>query len=102
MNRLIAVCLIIFLAGCATSSDIYLPDGSKGLKINCDGAVQDFGACMQKAGEECGSRGYSIINQSGEAVPFSIASGQITSEAGAFQAQSGAVITRSLLVKCNK
>lgn len=105
-KRIIAVLsALIALSGCATSKEIYLSDGSKGYSISCDGAVQNFGACLEKAGELCGSLGYLVVNQSGEAVPFSTASGGYTADSvassGGFQAQSGAVVTRSLLVKCS-
>lgn len=104
-SRLIAaLSAFVALSGCATSKEVYLADGSKGHSISCDGAVLNFGACLEKAGELCGSRGYLVVNQSGEAVPFSTASGGYTANSvaasGGFQAQSGTMITRSLFVKC--
>jgi hypothetical protein len=104
-QRFVAIGLILSsLLGCATSKEVYLADGSKGHSISCDGVVLNFGACLEKAGELCGARGYVVVNQSGEAVPFSTASGGYTANSvaasGSFQAQSGAIVTRSLFVKC--
>ncbi|PMR69224.1 hypothetical protein CR158_18790 [Halomonas heilongjiangensis] len=104
MGLLVAVSAVATLVGCATSKEVYLADGSKGHSISCDGAVQNFGSCLEKAGELCGTQGYVVLNQSGEAVPFSTASGGYTATSlaasGGFQAQSGAIITRSIFVKC--
>ncbi|PMR68276.1 hypothetical protein [Halomonas heilongjiangensis] len=94
----------IAISACATSKEVYLADGSKGHSISCDGAVQNFGSCLEKAGELCGARGYVVLNQNGEAVPFSTASGGYTASSlaasGGFQAQSGTIITRRIFVKC--
>lgn len=101
---LLVIIAAITLSACATSKEVYLSDGSKGHSISCDGAVQNFGSCLEKAGELCGDRGYVVLNQNGEAVPFSTASGGYTASSlaasGGFQAQSGTIITRSIFVKC--
>jgi hypothetical protein len=104
MRALLIAIAVITLSACATSKEVYLSDGSKGHSISCDGAVQNFGSCLEKAGELCGARGYLVLNQNGESVPFSTASGGYTATSlaasGGFQAQSGTIITRRIFVKC--
>ena len=97
--------VILLLAGCVTTNDVYLADGSKGHNIGCGGAVQNMSACLQKAGEICGAAGYQVVNQEGDAVPMSIASANLNANrqaaAGSYVATSGNVVTRNLFVKCN-
>jgi hypothetical protein len=99
-----AIALVVLLQGCATSSEVFLADGTKGYNINCGGAVMNYGHCLEKAGDICGARGYLVVNQQGDAVPFSTAGGGFgaTSQAasGGFYAQSGAIVTRNLFIKC--
>ena len=103
-HGLLSLALAITLAGCATARDVYLADGSKGYNINCGGALMNFAHCLEKAGELCGSRGYLVVNQQGDAVPISIAGGSFSASpaaaGGGFFAQSGTIVTRNLLVKC--
>lgn len=54
MRTLIAALL---LAGCATSEEMYMPDGRLGYNISFDGAALGMGACMQEASDLCGERG---------------------------------------------
>lgn len=70
LSRLAAIALVVLLVGCATSREMYLPDGSKGHNISCDGSASSMGNCFQKAGELCGSKGYFVLNREGQAVPF--------------------------------
>ncbi|NWG32569.1 MAG: hypothetical protein HXY29_13910 [Rhodocyclaceae bacterium] len=105
MTRTLAtVAFVTALQGCATSKEVFLSDGSKGFNINCGGALMNFGHCLEKAGEICGDKGYLVVNQQGEAVPFSIASGgygaNTLSASGGFYAQSGTIVTRNLFIKC--
>jgi hypothetical protein len=103
---LTAIALVAALQGCATSNEVYLADGSKGYNIRCGGAVMNYGACLDKAGELCGPGGYLVVNQQGDAVPFSMASGGFSanpqSAVGSFHAQSGTIVTRNLFIKCGK
>jgi len=91
-----AIVLGALLQGCATSSDVYLADGSKGHNIQCGGTVMNFSDCLEKAGEICGEKGYLVVNREGSASPFSTASGG----SGGFSGVSGGLITRSLFIKC--
>jgi hypothetical protein len=82
----------------------HLADGSKGYSISCDGNMQNFGSCLEKAGDLCGAQGYMVVNQQGDAVPFSAATGGYSASAvaasGGVQAQSGMMVTRTLFVRC--
>ena len=43
--------------------------------------MQNFGSCLEKAGELCGARGYVVVNQQGDAAPFSAATGGYSASA---------------------
>ena len=53
--------ILVSSFGCAISKKTYLPDGSQGYSISCDGAAVGINVCFEKAGELCGSRGYDIL-----------------------------------------
>jgi len=96
----------LLLAGCVSVKPVHLADGSEGHSISCNGALQNMGACIEKAGDICGSAGYSVVDQSGSAQPFSQAQGALVSDpkktTAGFTATSGSIVTRNLFVKCNK
>lgn len=100
----IGIVFVILLQGCATSREVFLADGSRGYKIDCSGAIMNYGDCLEKAGSICGDRGYLVVNQQGDAVPMSIASGGFSANSqaasGGFYAQSGTIVTRNLFIKC--
>jgi hypothetical protein len=99
MNRS-ALLLLSVLCACATSKEMYLPDGSKGYNISCDGSANSMGNCFQKAGELCGSRGYYILTREGEAVPFGSTVASANGDSFGYVSQAGMMITRSLFIKC--
>lgn len=88
-----AACAALMLAGCATSRTIIGQDGRPLHKISCDGSALSIDACYEKAGEICGSAGYSVINVGGSSRPYFYAA------PGAFY--SGADVFRSVMVRCN-
>lgn len=102
--RIVVIGLLAVLIGCATSQEIYLPDGSKGHNISCDGSANSMGNCFQKAGELCGSKGYYIVNREGQAIPFgsSVGSASVGPGGGSagYVTQTGMMVTRSLFIKC--
>jgi hypothetical protein len=65
MARSVAIALFAMLAGCTTSKEMYLHDGSSGYNINCDGIANRAENCFQKAGEICGSKGYDVTSPQG-------------------------------------
>jgi len=61
------ITLTIPLSGCLTTQQAYLPDGSLGYEIRCDGTAFSMADCQRQAGEICKSRGYTIYDKNGEA-----------------------------------
>jgi hypothetical protein len=65
MKGLLAVVLITLIQGCTTTttaSDAFLADGSKGYHIRCGTTISpNYGDCVAKAGEVCGTSGYTIV-----------------------------------------
>lgn len=89
------LCLTIFcivVVGCATSREIFMPDGGKGHSINCSGAALNWGICYEKAGEICGARGYDII--AGGSDQSAIISGN------QYGVYGSSIMNRSMLIKC--
>ena len=84
----------LILSGCATSSQTYTPDGRIGYSLNCSGLALNWGMCLEKAGNICGTKGYEIISASGDR-------GAIVNinDTNAF---GGTTINRSMLVACKK
>jgi uncharacterized protein YceK len=81
LMRVVIVALLVILAGCSSvsSRDIYLPDGSKGYSITCGGFTYSMEKCFEKAGDICGSKGYSISTT-----------------------PPGMMLTTSMLIKCKE
>lgn len=93
MHRGVIVAALV-LGGCATSKTVYLPDGSKGYAVNCDGAALSWNLCYEKAGQLCKDEGYTILAQQGEGTPTAVAT--------QYSAIGGSIVTRSLMIKCGK
>jgi len=92
MKYLIVLCLL--LAGCASSSPTYSPDGSKAYSLNCSGAARNWGMCYEKAGNLCKEKGYIVV-----------AGG--TDTGSSLVANSNGVVaqsshTRNLVIKCKE
>ena len=83
---------LFLLAGCASSSETHLPDGSMGYSLNCSGSARSWGMCLEKAGSLCGARGYDVVASTGD--QGAIIGGGSTVLAG------GSVITRNMLIRC--
>jgi hypothetical protein len=68
MRVVIAGCLVtVALTGCVTARPVSLPNGTKGLAINCPGAARDIGDCMNEAARVCGGK-YQILDRDGAVV----------------------------------
>ena len=103
--KILLLILVILLASCATSKRMYLPDGSYGHNISCDGAANKIGNCFQKAGDLCGASGYTLLNREGEAIPFShtqagVHANEVNAN-GVYVQQSGSWVSRSIFIRCN-
>ncbi len=68
MNKLLALTAVLALAGCTTTSDVYLKNGEQGLTIDCSGEANSWASCYEKAGcllrrhrlSHCRHRGHAI------------------------------------------
>lgn len=86
---------VVCLSGCAIANKTYLPDGTLGHSISCDGSAVGMNVCFEKAGEICGAKGYKLLNREGQV----IYSGVYLREQGV--SQFGAFNSKSILIKCN-
>lgn len=99
MRNLLLIALLP-LAGCATSSQTFGPDGKAAYTINCPGGANSWGSCYEKAGSLCGKSGYEVVAQNGSVTPFGVASGYANAAGGSFNGFSGGMTSRSMLVQC--
>ena len=62
-RKLVLACLcgVCLTAGCATAKRITGPDGGELISIDCSGYGNNMGNCLERAGKECGGRGYEIL-----------------------------------------
>ena len=97
-GRALIVIMTFAIASCAISKKTYLPDGSEGYSISCDGTAVGINVCFEKAGEICGVRGYDLLNREGQIIPA--ATGFATNQ-GAY-VNYGAYNTKSILIRCGK
>jgi hypothetical protein len=62
MRAYFVVLAAVVLGGCvaatATSKPIYLPDGTQGFAITCNGNYANWNTCLEEAGKICGPNGY--------------------------------------------
>lgn len=85
---------LVLLGGCASARQTYTADGSTGHSIDCSGTARNWGMCFEKAGEICGTRGYEVLNRSGDQGAVATAN-----QYGGF---AGSVISRTLIIQCKK
>lgn len=64
--RVLALSAVVALAGCASSSKTYTADGREGYSLDCSGTARNWGMCLEKAGDICGTRGYDVLERSGD------------------------------------
>ncbi len=89
--------LMLFMSGlsaCATSKTVYTADGKTGHSINCSGSALNWGMCYEKAGKICGSKGYKVLEKSGD-------QGAVVS-GNQFGLYGGSVINRSMIIQCKE
>jgi hypothetical protein len=84
------------ISSCAMSKKTYLPDGSEGYSISCDGAAIGINVCFEKAGEICGPCGYDILNREGQYVPFGMGSANRNQAFVTY----GSFNTKSIMIRC--
>ena len=84
------MCLV---AGCTLSKQITGPNGETLYSIDCSGALNNMGSCLEKAGKICGASGYDIVmgDTKNQGPLFS------GSEFGFF---GGPLVSREILIHC--
>lgn len=82
----------LFMAGCATASKTYAPDGREAFTVDCSGAALNWGYCQKKAGELCGARGYDVLDRSSDQ--------NATFGGGGGMFGGGVAHSRSMLIAC--
>jgi uncharacterized protein YceK len=93
MRRIVLILLIlVFIGGCATASKTFTSNGKEGYAITCSGSALNWSMCYKKAGNLCGSRGYKVLEKSGD-------TGAMVT-AGRYGLFGGSVINRSMIIKC--
>lgn len=88
----LGVVLLGSLSGCAAAHKTVLPDGRKGISLNCSGPLMTWNACYEKAGDACPS-GYEIVAKDGDG-----GNGMAYGNRNGFGASSSN--TRTLMVAC--
>jgi hypothetical protein len=90
--RLLLLLPILLLMGCVTSRPVSLPNGTKGIAVNCPGMARDIADCMNEAAKVCGGK-YEILTREG------LVAGGATTQVGnsALYVQG---VKRTLIVHC--
>lgn len=91
-NVVICLTIAVSLCGCATASKTYTSDGKEGFSITCSGSALNWGMCYEKAGELCGTKGYEVLEKSGDQGAM-MAGNQ-------FGLYGGSVMNRNMIIKC--
>ena len=89
------VCLLIF--GCATTKEVYAPDGELALIVDCSGEYLNWGACDSKAGETCKEKGYTVIKKDTDKNSTS----SLTGGGGFVYGGSVEIVNRTMMFRCN-
>lgn len=81
---------------------MYGPDGKEIAAIECNGTLLSPSACFKKASEVCGARGYQVLGKDGEAIPTGTGYAQANHYSAMAIQQTGAVVYRTLYVRCGQ
>ena len=98
MKKIIVLFSTLFLTfvlnGCATVKETYSQDGRKAYTLNCSGLARGWDKCYAAAGELCKTKGYDILDKTGE---------DLATTRGSTSVFFGAKTQeRSMLVACKK
>lgn len=94
MRIFFALLSIVVLGGCASARQTYTSDGKLGHSVNCSGTARNWGMCYEKAGELCGSKGYVVLQKSGEQGAMAT-----TTQEGGFATST---FSRTMIVQCKE
>ena len=90
LAAIVALALLLF-GGCYTGPiQTYTPDGKLGYTVNC--TAEGWGRCFEMAGWACGTRGYVIIDRTGETTG--------SAAVGVVGGSSSQTINRTMLIEC--
>jgi hypothetical protein len=64
--QVLVVVIALAVGGCASTSKTYDAQGREAYTLNCSGWARSWAMCQEKAGNLCGSRGYTVTAQSEE------------------------------------
>lgn len=84
--------IVVLLGGCATANKTYTSEGKEGYIVYCGGNLLNWGACYEKSAKICGSKGYDVLEKSGDQ-GFVVSGNQ-----SGFYGSS--VNNRSMIIKC--
>lgn len=93
-GTIILLFIATILSGCATASKTYTADGKEGYNITCSGSALNWGMCYEKAGQLCGTKGYEVLEKSGD-------QGALLS-GNQYGLYAGSVINRNMIIKCKE
>jgi hypothetical protein len=94
MKIAVAFLIASVLIGCASARPTYTSEGKAGHSLNCSGTARNWGMCYEKAGEICGTKGYVVLEKSGEQGAMATATQQ-----GGF---ASSTFSRSMVIQCKE
>ncbi len=94
--RKILLVVVLAVAGCAVATEVYTPDGRKGLSIDCSGVENAWSYCFAKAGEYCKSAGYDILAKDNTTGQYSY----VSYANGILGGGSGTTYNREIVIAC--
>ena len=97
MKKIFSLLVCLFIFGCATTKEVYAPDGELALIVDCSGEYLNWGACDLKAGETCKERGYTVIKKDSDKNSTS----SLTGGGGFVYGGSVEVVNRTMMFRCN-
>ncbi|MGL5965219.1 MAG: hypothetical protein ACRCZ2_12615 [Fusobacteriaceae bacterium] len=91
MKRILALAGVALLSGCSTTVDqIPHGDGGVGYVVECNGPLQKWSMCYEKASEVCNGATFAVVNEQSISRPFG----------GMFII--GSTKDRSMVIKCDE
>lgn len=101
ITYILAMTAITALTACGTSASskkTYTMEGNAGYTINCSGTDKNWGMCYEKAGENCQTSGYDILDVIGEQGTSSTTEASTTSS----KSTTSTIHNRIMVIECKK
>lgn len=83
---------VLAVAGCASVTPTYGPNGRPAFALNCSGLARSWNRCLEAAGEQCGKRGYRVVSANGDTGAVAVANPQA--------AVGASIIDRTMEIEC--